>query len=71
MARLIQMRQRIKAIETIKKVTHAMRLISMSNHSRLKNKEENITRYKNEINNLFVTLKEQVPSWTNKINKKV
>lgn len=65
MTRLIQMRQRIKAIETIKKVTHAMRLISMSNHSRLKNKEENITRYKNEITNLFVTLKEQVPLWTN------
>lgn len=35
MSQLIQMRQRIQAIETIKKVTHAMQLISMSLHTRL------------------------------------
>jgi F-type H+-transporting ATPase subunit gamma len=33
---LIQIRQRIKAIETIKKITHAMRLISMAAHAQLK-----------------------------------
>jgi F-type H+-transporting ATPase subunit gamma len=33
---LIQIRQRIKAIETIKKITHAMRLISMAAHGQLK-----------------------------------
>ena len=40
MAQLIQMRQRIKAIETIKKITHAMRLIAMSTHLRLRTKKK-------------------------------
>ena len=39
MAQLTQLKHRIKAIETIKKITHAMRLISISTHARLKNKE--------------------------------
>lgn len=67
MARLIQIRQRIKAIETIKKITHAMRLISMSNHSRLKHKEESITLYKQTTNNLFAKIKQQIPTWYNPI----
>ena len=45
MSQLIQMRHRIKAIETIRKITHAMRLISMSMHSRLKAKEEGMKLY--------------------------
>ena len=49
MAELIQMRHRIKAIETIKKITHAMRLISMSMHSRLRNKAPLLEQYQNEI----------------------
>jgi F-type H+-transporting ATPase subunit gamma len=35
MAELIHMRQRIKTVETIKKITHAMRLVSMSAHAKL------------------------------------
>ena len=50
MSQLIQMRQRIKAIETIKKVTQAMRIISMSTHTRLKRKVENVEKYQQEIN---------------------
>lgn len=45
MAQLIQIRQRIKAIDTIKKITHAMRLIAMSSHSRLRSKEEILKQY--------------------------
>ncbi|HZW61465.1 MAG TPA: FoF1 ATP synthase subunit gamma [Candidatus Babeliales bacterium] len=67
MAQLIQMRQRIKAIETIKKITHAMRLISMSNHSRLKGKEYPLTNYTNAINDLFYTIKAQTPEWKNPV----
>ena len=40
MSKLIQMRNRIQTIETIKKVTDVMRIISMSAHSRLKTKQE-------------------------------
>jgi len=67
MAQLIQMRQRIKAIDTIKKVTHAMRLISMSTHSHLKNKERSLYAYTQAIKELFQQIKSQAPHWTNTI----
>lgn len=44
-SQLIQMRQRIKAVETTKKITHAMRLISMSTHSRLRHKKAHLETY--------------------------
>ncbi|HEV2601732.1 MAG TPA: FoF1 ATP synthase subunit gamma [Candidatus Babeliales bacterium] len=65
MAQLIQMRQRIHAIETIKKITYAMRLISMSTHSQLKNKEKPLTFYTNALNQLFVAIKDQASTWHN------
>lgn len=43
------MRLRIKAIETIKKITNAMRLISMSMHIRLNHKVPLMQNYKNEL----------------------
>ncbi len=49
MAQLIQLRQRIKAIETIKKITHAMRLISMSMHSRLRTKAPFLESYHKKL----------------------
>lgn len=67
MAQLIQMRQRIKAIETIKKITHAMRLISMSMHSRLRNKTPILKKYNKEIEDLFKKLKLASPKWQNEI----
>lgn len=67
MSKLIQIRQRIKAIETIKKVTHAMRLISMSSHSRLRAKQEQLQKYRNEIHTLFSKLQTFAPEWQNKI----
>lgn len=67
MAQLIQMRQRIKAIETIKKITHAMRLISMSMHSRLRNKTPLLKKYNQEIETLFKNLRSISPKWQNSI----
>jgi len=61
------MRQRIKAIETIKKVTHAMRLISMSAHTRLKRKKDPITEYMQEIRTLFTKVQALSPEWKNNI----
>lgn len=57
MAQLIHMRQRIKAVETIKKITHAMRLISMSTHSRLRNKKAQFEEYKRAFLELTATIK--------------
>ncbi|MBA3751568.1 F0F1 ATP synthase subunit gamma [Candidatus Dependentiae bacterium] len=53
MAQLITMRHRIKAVETIKKITHAMRLISMSSHSRLKNQKKHLETYRNAFQTLW------------------
>lgn len=67
MSQLIQMRQRIKAIETIKKITYAMRLISMSAHSRLKRKQDTIIRYINTIEQLFGKIYPTNASWQSPI----
>lgn len=65
MSKLIQLRQRIKAIETIKKITHAMRLIAMSSHSHLKHKQESLAFYRSAIDQLFSQLYINTPDWYN------
>lgn len=53
MSQLMQMRQRIQAIQTIKKIAHAMRLISMSTHARMKHQEKPLKIYQHNINELM------------------
>jgi len=67
MSKLIQLRQRSKAIETIKKITHAMRLISMSTHSHLQHLQDSLTRYTREVDQLFTELMLYAPKWDNPI----
>ncbi len=67
MAQLIQMRQRIKAIETIKKVTHAMRLISMSSHTKMQAKRKALNHYTETIKDLFYEIKIHKPAWRHQI----
>jgi F-type H+-transporting ATPase subunit gamma len=67
MSQLIHMRQRIKAVETIKKITHAMRLISMSSHSRIRGKRSHFEAYRNELRSLYAHLKDNLPDWNNTI----
>jgi F-type H+-transporting ATPase subunit gamma len=67
MSLLIQLRYRIKAIDTIKKITHAMRLISMSSRSRLKNKEEPLQEYIKASSELLNLLRISAPTWTNAV----
>lgn len=67
MSLLIQLRYRIKAIETIKKITHAMRLISMSARSRLKSKEEPLKNYIKTSGNLLARIHAHAPTWQNNI----
>ena len=57
MSQLIHLKQRLIAIETIKKITSAMRVISMSMHSRLENKLENLEEYKTQINEILLIIK--------------
>jgi F-type H+-transporting ATPase subunit gamma len=65
MSKLIQMRNRIKTIETIKKITDVMRIISMSAHSRLKTRQEPLSDYLTELKSLFAKVQLATPSWTN------
>ncbi|MGZ6250418.1 MAG: F0F1 ATP synthase subunit gamma [Candidatus Chromulinivorax sp.] len=53
MSQLIQIKQRIKAITVIKKITHAMRLISMSSRMKMLKNSENLHHFKNELSPLL------------------
>src|SRR3990170_6395092 len=63
MSQLVLIKNRIKAIETIEKTTHAMRLVSMSNHMRLRDQEPYRTNYQNIIKDLFQNLVAKCPTW--------
>ena len=65
MSKLIQKRNRIQTIQTIRKVTDAMRIISMSAHSRLKAKQEPLSTYLNYLASLLAKVQQAVPSWKN------
>lgn len=65
MSQLIYLRQRIKAIETIKKITHAMRLISMSAHTRMRQQDDALKAYINASSNLLKRIKYALPTWKN------
>lgn len=53
MSQLITLRQRIKAVETIRKTTNAMRLIAMSSHTRLKHRRIFLDVYQKAIDGLI------------------
>jgi len=62
MSHLIQLKQRIKAIFIIKKITHAMRLISMSSRIKMIKQSENLTIFRDEITPLLCSLERVHPS---------
>jgi len=64
MSKLIQMRNRIQTIETIRKVTDVMRIISMSAHSRLKTKQEPLSEYLGVLKTLLAKVQQVTPSWS-------
>lgn len=70
MSQLIRMRQRIKAIKTIKKITHALRLISMSTHLRLRSKKNGVEYYKKTLAQLFYQLQKNAPTWRHFLTQK-
>lgn len=64
MSKLIQMRNRIQTIETIRKVTDVMRIISMSAHSRLKTKQEPLNEYLYALKKLLAKVQQSTSSWS-------
>ncbi|MBI2345131.1 F0F1 ATP synthase subunit gamma [Candidatus Dependentiae bacterium] len=61
MSQLIHLKQRIKTIGAIRKITQTMRLISMSSHSKLKKQTENMLRFRNEVRPLLCALSQNNP----------
>lgn len=56
MSQLIHLKQRIKAITAIRKITQTMRLISMSSHSKLKKQTDAMQRFRSEVKPLLCAL---------------
>jgi F-type H+-transporting ATPase subunit gamma len=63
MSQLIEMRRRIKAIETTQKITHAMQLVAMSTRLRLREKNEHLEQYQQAVSSLFNRARLQVNNW--------
>lgn len=67
MTQLIQQKQKIKSIETTKKITHAVRLVSMSFYARLEKQNIPLQYYTSNITQFFSQLSKQLPDWDNNI----
>src|SRR3990167_259661 len=65
MSDLIKLKNRINAIETTEKVTRAMRLISMSQHTKLKQTAVAVETYDQELFNIFSSVKQLNLDWKN------
>ncbi len=74
MSQLIKLRQQIKTIRTIQKITQAMRLVSMSIHSRLNNQKIYLKNYQaesNKITNIVGPVSSHQPEETTTRTKKL
>jgi F-type H+-transporting ATPase subunit gamma len=65
MAQLTHLRQRIQTVETIKNITHAMRLISMSTQAQLSKKFSAIKLYHAELEKLLTKILSFHPFYLN------
>lgn len=63
MSQLIQMRQRIKAVTTIKKITSAMRLISRSLHTRLVKQKTALSLYRSTVCTILDSIQSTQTAW--------
>jgi F-type H+-transporting ATPase subunit gamma len=65
MSQLVHLRRRIKSIKTTKKITYAMRLISMSLYGKLEKRSASLTYYQDTIRALYLKLIGQNQEWQN------
>ncbi len=64
MSQLVQLRQKIRSIQTTKKVTHAVRLISMSLYGKLEKINRPLESYTDQVKKVFLETLAQAPeSW--------
>ncbi len=67
MSQLIQLRRQIKSIETTKKITYAMRLISMSLYGKLEKQGHPLAHYRKVLTQLFNEVTDANVGWDNPI----
>lgn len=67
MSHLVQLREQIKAVQTTKKITHAVRLVSMSMYSKLEKFTTPHKTYFESIANFFTALLERKAGWQDPI----
>lgn len=65
MSQLAHIKRRIKSIKTTQKITHAMRLISMSLYSKLEKERLALDYHKATLQRLFKNLSLHCPEWKN------
>ncbi len=65
MSQLAHLRQKIKSIQTTKKVTHAIRLVSMSLYSKLEKQDATLKYYTTSLRNFFLEHLRYAPTWKN------
>lgn len=65
MSQLIYIKQKIRSIQTTKKITHAVRLVSMSFYNKLDKFESPLKYYTKNVKNLFLSLLPYAPDWKN------
>ncbi len=67
MSQLIRLRRQIKSIETTKKITYAMRLISMSLYGKLETQGKPLAHYRKMLTQLFNEVTDANVGWDNPI----
>lgn len=67
MSQLAQLRQKIRSIQTTKKITHAVRLISMSFYNKLEKMHTPLKQYTHAVHESFGFAGGNSTSWTNPV----
>ncbi len=67
MSQLAQLRQKIRSIQTTKKITHAVRLISMSFYNKLEKMHTPLKQYTHAVHESFGFAGGNSKSWTNPV----
>lgn len=67
MSHLIQLKRRIRSIKTTEKLTHAMRLISMSLYSKLDKELTAVIHHEKMYKDILLELAHRCPEWKNPI----
>jgi F-type H+-transporting ATPase subunit gamma len=66
-AQLTQLKRKINSIQTTKKITHAIRLVSMSSYSKLEKEADFLKEYKKKITQTFAQVSKEQDEWYSKI----